>query len=202
MNFHLEGEEPIVFEDHEDLEEVIRKPHIRDTKFVAWMDANMKYLEARELTYNEFPLKFVWKASEPKWTPRKQGLSIGRIHFVPPGSGEKFYLRTLLNYVKGPMSFDDIKTVNNHKYDSFKDACFALGLLGDDKEFIDCINQAGQWGTTDYLRRLFVALLVSNQFSRPDHVWDKTWPHLSDDVLRRQKRILRVQGTDGFIYPL
>jgi len=35
LNFHLEGEEPIIFEDHEDLEDVIQKPHIHDTKFRA-----------------------------------------------------------------------------------------------------------------------------------------------------------------------
>lgn len=39
LNFHLEGEEPVVFEDHEDLENVVKKPHIRDTKFRAWMEA-------------------------------------------------------------------------------------------------------------------------------------------------------------------
>jgi len=36
------------------------------------------------------------------------------------------------------------------------------GLLDDDKEFIDSINQTSQWGTASYLRRLFVTLLVSN----------------------------------------
>jgi hypothetical protein len=78
------------------------------------------------------------------------------------------------------------------KYDTFKEACFALGLLEDDKEFIDALNQAAQWGTANFLRKLFVALLVSNQFSQPEVVWEKTWQHLSDDVLRR---VLRVQGT-------
>ena len=195
LSFHLEGEEPVVFEDHEDLEEVIKKPHIRDTKFIAWMEANKLYPEARDLTYGEFPLKFVWKANERKWSPRKLGVSIGRIHFVPPGCSEKFYLRTLLNYVKGPTSYDDIKTVENVKLNSFKEACFALGLLEDDKEFIDALNQAAQWGTANFLRNLFVALLVSNQFSQPEVVWEKTWEHLSDDVLSRQRRLLRVQGT-------
>jgi len=119
---------------------------------------------------------------------------------VPPGSGEKFYLRTLLNYVKGPTSYDDIYTVDNHKYDSFKDVCFALGLLDDDKEFIDCINQAAQWGTASFLRILFVALLVTSQFSRPEFVWEKTWRNLSDDILNRQRRILRTQGNVSSIF--
>jgi hypothetical protein len=92
-------------------------------------------------------------------------VSIGRIHFVPSRCGEIFYLRTLLNYVKGPTSYEDIKTVGDVKYKTFKEACFALGLLEDDKEFIDALNQAAQWGTANFLRNLFVALLVSNQFS-------------------------------------
>jgi len=121
-------------------------------------------------------------------------MSVGRIYFVPPGSGEKFYLRTLLNHVKGPMSYNEIKTVGNVKYDSFKEACFALGLLEDDKEFIDAINQVAVWGTTAYLRILFVALLISSQFSRPEVVWEKTWQHVSDDVLNRQRCILRDKG--------
>jgi hypothetical protein len=75
---------------------------------MAWMDANKKYPYARNLTYGEFPTKFVWNKGDRKWTPRKRGFSIGRLHYVPPGSGQKFYLRTLLNYVRGPTSFDDI----------------------------------------------------------------------------------------------
>jgi len=59
------------------------------------MEANKLYPEAKDLTYGEFSLKFTWKAAERRWTPRKRGLSIGRIHFVSPGSGEKFYIRIL-----------------------------------------------------------------------------------------------------------
>jgi len=134
------------------------------------MEANKIYPEAKDLTYGEFPLRFVWHPSDHKWSPRKRGRSVGRIHFVPPGSGEKFYLRTLLNYVNGPTSYDEIKTVNDFKYNTFKEACFALGLLEDDKEFIDAINQAAQWGTASFMRRIFVALLVCGEFSRPEHV--------------------------------
>lgn len=156
LSFHLEGEEPVVFEDHENLEDVIQKPHIRDTKFLGWFEANKKYHEAKDLTNGEFPMKFVWKASERRWSPRQRGILVGRIHFVPPGSGEIFYLWLLLNFVKGPSFYNDIYTVSGKKYNTFKEACFALGLIDDDKEFIDAINQSSIWGTASYMRRLFV----------------------------------------------
>jgi len=106
------------------------------------MDANKKYPMARELTYNEFPSKFVWNEKKKHWNPRKRGFKIGRIYFVHPGSGQLYYLRTLLNYCKGPTSFEDIKTVNNVVLKTFKDACYAMGLINDDKEHVDVIKEA------------------------------------------------------------
>jgi hypothetical protein len=116
------------------------------------------------------------------------------LHYAAPGSGQLFYLRTLLNYVKGPTCYDDIKTINNIKYDTFKDACFALGLLDDDREFIDAILEASHWGTGNFLRCLFATLLLSGQINRPEVVWDKTWKHLSDDILYRQRQLFRLPG--------
>lgn len=49
----------------------------------------------------------------------KRGFTIGRLHFVPLASGEIFYLRMLLNYVKGPESYAQIRTVNNIEYLTF-----------------------------------------------------------------------------------
>ncbi|CAH9121125.1 unnamed protein product [Cuscuta epithymum] len=155
------------------------------------MAANEKYLEARSLTYAQFPSAFVWKQKTREYCPRKRGHSIGRLHFVPPGSGELYYLRTLLNYVTGPRSFIDIRTINDIIYPTFKDACYALGLLDDDKEYIDGVTEASRWGTAHFLRRLLVVLLLSSQLGRPEFVWEKTWKHLSDDIQYRQRLILR-----------
>jgi len=162
---------------------------------LAWFEANRRYPEARNLTYSQFPGKFFWKAKKHCWSPRKRGYSVGRIYFVPPGSGQLFYLRTLLNYVKGPTSFEEIKTVGGIVKDSFKDACYARGLLEDDKEFIDAIVEASLWGTGSFLRHLFVTLLVAKQISRPDIVWNSTWECLGEDILHRQRRILQFPGT-------
>lgn len=195
MSFHLPNEQSVVFEDDVELETIMNKPGIDRTMFLEWMECNKRYEEARQLTYCEFPIKYVWNRQSKEWTPRKNNrLSIGRIYYVPPGSGEMYYLRTLLNFSKGPMSYEDIKTINGVLYPTFKEACYALGLLDDDKEYIDGITEASFWGSAQYLRSLFVTLLVSGSLSRPEFVWEQTWQLLADDILHRQKIILQNPG--------
>ena len=113
---------------------------------------------------------------------------------MPARNGEDYYLRLLLNLQKGCMRFEDIRIVDGVVHNSFKDACYALGSLQDDKEFIDTIFEASSWASGNYIRRLFVVLLISNNMNRPKYVWQKCWKELSDDVLYRQRRMLRCQG--------
>ena len=194
LPFHLPDEQPTVFRDHEQIANVLDRADGKMTILLAWMEANVLYPDARVLTYTEFPTKYVWKEECSKWMPRKQGFAIGRISHVPAGNGEDYNLRLLLNIQKGCKSFEDIRTVDGVIYNSFKDACYALGLLQDDKEFIDAILEASSWASATYLRRLFVVLLISNNMSRPEYVWEKCWKHLSDDVLHRQRRTLQCEG--------
>ncbi|XP_041999880.1 uncharacterized protein LOC121749372 [Salvia splendens] len=128
-------------------------PNEQSSKFLGWMDANKIYSEGRGLTYGEFPTKFVWKTDH--WQPRKQRFSIGRLFYVAPDSGDIYYLRCLLNIVKGATSYEDIKRVNGVQYDTFRDACFALGLLDDDKEYVDGITEASFWSSVHSIRLLF-----------------------------------------------
>ncbi|XP_029154523.1 uncharacterized protein [Arachis hypogaea] len=52
------------------------------TSMYTRMAANMSYSYARNLTYAEFPTKFVWKDDSSKWFPRKKGFAIGRMTHV------------------------------------------------------------------------------------------------------------------------
>ncbi|XP_016500203.1 uncharacterized protein LOC107818680 [Nicotiana tabacum] len=120
---------------------------------LSWFETNKTLPEARELTYAEFPLKFVWKKQLKRWEKRRTSVfSNGRIFFVPPGTGELYYLRLLLNVIKGPKSYDDLKRINNHNYLTFRDACYALGLLDDCKEYVDAIKEAKAELTNDELK--------------------------------------------------
>ncbi|XP_020963329.1 uncharacterized protein LOC110264976 [Arachis ipaensis] len=86
LPFHLPDKQPVVFKDHENIADVIRRVDGKVTKLAAWMLANREYPFARSLTYSEFPTKFVWKDDSCMWFPRKQGFSIGRLTHVPRGT--------------------------------------------------------------------------------------------------------------------
>ncbi|XP_019150297.1 PREDICTED: uncharacterized protein LOC109147104 [Ipomoea nil] len=165
--------------------------------FLEWFEANKTFPEARKMTYAEMPTKFVWKKQLRKWQPRKKGFAIGRIFYVPPATGEIFYLRCLLNKVRGPTSFADIKIVNGVQYDSFRDVCYTRGLVDDDKEYIDAIEEASQWASGDKLRRLFVTLLMTSCTGKPEAVWDAVWQHLSEDAQYQVRK--QLQNSDSVL---
>ncbi|CAH1412619.1 unnamed protein product [Lactuca virosa] len=100
----------------------------------------------------------------------------------------EFPTKILLNKVKGPKSFEEIRTVNGEEYSSFRDACYALGLLDDDKEYIDAIKEASHSGSGFYLRFLFATLLMCNSMSKPEVVWENTCEYLADEILYNQRQ--------------
>ncbi|XP_052194505.1 uncharacterized protein LOC127802605 [Diospyros lotus] len=112
LSFHLPNQQSVIFSDYDPIQNVMNHPTIRHNMFTEWMEANKKYEWARELTYVEFPTKFVWNNSGREWQPRKKGFSIGRMFYVILGTGELYYLRTLLTIVRDATTYDDIKTVN------------------------------------------------------------------------------------------
>jgi len=51
-------------------------------------------------------------------------------------------MRILLFHIKGPTSFNFLKTVDNITYSSYRETCTALQLLRDDNYIIDTLNEA------------------------------------------------------------
>lgn len=192
--FHLEGENSVYFNDYEHIDDVMLKPFVTESMFTSWMQCNAEYSEAKSLTYANFVSKFVYDKAKRTWKPRKKGFTIGRLIWVPPTTGELYYLRMMLTRVKGPTSYEDMRTVNTVVYDSFREACFASGFLMDDKEYIAAIKEEHVWGSGYFLRLLFVTLLITSCMHRPTHVWENTWQWLSDGILYEQRRLANNPG--------
>ncbi|XP_057792157.1 uncharacterized protein LOC131008997 [Salvia miltiorrhiza] len=192
LSFHLPDEQFVVFSESDPVDVVLDRKTVSRTIFSEWMKANKIYPEGRSLTYAQYPTKFRWNEEDSVWQPRKKGYSIGRLVFIAPGSGELYYFRCLLNIVRGVTCYEEIRCVDGIQYDNFRDACFALGLLEDDKEYIDGIIEASHWASAKSLRSLFVTTLLSSEsISRPEVVWNSCWKLLSDDVLYNRRKNLR-----------
>jgi len=147
LQVHLPGQQAITLSDKQYLPDLLRRKDLQHTMFTQWMRMNEINPEARQLTYAEFPTKFVWNkcirewddskndsVRKKAWTRRQQGYCIGRIVYVHLTAGEKYYLRVLLNFVRGPRSFEEIRTINGVTYGTFKQACHGMGILSDDNE--------------------------------------------------------------------
>jgi hypothetical protein len=192
LYYHLEGEHSVYFQDYETIDEVLLKPSVTESMFMAWLEANKKYTQARTLTYGQFVSKFVYnRRKKREWKPRKRGYTIGRLIWVPPSTGELYYFRMMLTVIKGPTTYDDIKKIGDTQYFSYRDACFAMGFLGDDKEYINAIKESKDWGCGSFLRKLFVTMLLGNTMNRPKHVWDETKHWLADGILYQQRLIAK-----------
>ena len=139
LNFHLPGQYSVLYQDHDDIDDLLSNPSISESKFIAWMNANQAFVEGQSLTYSEFVTKFVYNHKQRCWQLRKKGYTIGRLQWVPQTTGEIFYLRMMLTVSRGPISSEDIRTVAGVEYPTYREACFAMSFLQDDREFIAAI---------------------------------------------------------------
>ena len=48
----------------------------------------------------------------------------------------------LLHIVRGAKSFDDLRTIDDTTYATFCEACMTLGLVADNSEWNDALNEA------------------------------------------------------------
>ncbi|XP_075088410.1 uncharacterized protein LOC107790380 [Nicotiana tabacum] len=193
LPFHLEGQNSKIFEEERRVESVLSTPDIEVTKFTEWFEANKKYTEARELTYSDFPTHFVWNSRDKTWTKRRNGNVVGRIYFAHPTSGERFYMRMLLNFVKGCTSFESIRRINGVTHDNYKDSCYTLGLLKDDKEWNDCLAEAALWAIENELRNLFVMIFIHCQVTDCRKIWKPNFEILSEDIISLQRKRFRLK---------
>jgi PIF1-like helicase/Helitron helicase-like domain at N-terminus len=221
LQIHLPGQQFITWnaEAHPDAEEIVERAAQKDTTLTAYFKANAQYEEARQLLYHEFPQRFTWVAAKKIWKPRQRGFAIGRMYYVNPTAGERFYLRTLLTVVKvldfliclsfsqcadltvkGATSFQDLCTFQGIIQPTFRDACLARGLLANDNEWIQCLQDASAMQTGKQLRALFVIILRDCMPSQPAELWLQFRQHICDDLKYALRQLGKEDAAEEEVY--
>ncbi|XP_071740919.1 uncharacterized protein [Rutidosis leptorrhynchoides] len=189
LSYHLPNHHTITLRDSENLPALLHRESIKETMFTDWFELNKRDPSARHLTYAKIPKNYVWNQDAKTWTRRKQGSCIGRIVYSHPASGERYYLRLLLNKVKGPQTYEEIRTVDGTLHPTFKDACFAYGLINDDREWTTAITEARLWASGTQLRDLFVTILLFCNVTKPLTLWELNWEALAEDILYKKHKL-------------
>nr|GEW49670.1 DNA helicase [Tanacetum cinerariifolium] len=176
---HLEDMQRVTFRDQDRVKSVVDLPGKKSTTLTEWFAFNEANEAGRHLSYLEFPSEFVWYSDRKSWSPWKNNKSsIGRLVYVHPTSGQLFFLRMLLCHQKGCKDFLEVQTINDVFYLTFRAACQALGLLGDDKEWEIAFEEACGSATPKELRFLFSHILLYCDVADPSRLWRKYWKEM------------------------
>ncbi|UYV73502.1 hypothetical protein LAZ67_10003841 [Cordylochernes scorpioides] len=185
---HLEDMHSLVFEEQDDILEVINKPNNKKSMLTAYFDLNINDPEARNYTYAQIPEHYIYNKKERKYHKRSRGGQkvISRIYPVSISDSELFYLRTLLLHRKGATSYEDLKKIRNYIYPDFKSAAIALNLVNDDMMWDKTINEATESKMPYQIRQLFAMICVfHSELKNPLYLWNKYKEFMTEDFVHR-----------------
>ncbi|KAL6176715.1 hypothetical protein ACLB2K_053348 [Fragaria x ananassa] len=184
LQIHLPNRHNVVFNANESITNVLENDRNSKTTLTEFFTMNDKCENARQYLYREFPERFRWVGTDKKWEERQTNQKvIGRIYTVSPSEGEKLYLRVLLNHVRGPKSYEDLRTVDGILQPTFKKAAKQRGLLEDDDSIRQCLREASSIRMPSSLRRLFVTILVYCHPHGVRSLWDEFYQFMIEDYV-------------------
>ena len=110
LQIHLPNRQTVTFSNDTDMVIFLNNNRLQKTILTEFYTANKQAereaaaaaaagrppleFDCRDLLYQEFPLQMTWNRTFRRWNRCKRGVggTIGRIYFVGPSSGERFYL--------------------------------------------------------------------------------------------------------------
>jgi hypothetical protein len=118
---HFPDSNYVIFHPTEDPARVLERS--RSTMLTRFFEMCAADPQAAELLYHELPQHYVWQTTTRSWKRRHRcgDKAIGRMVSCSPIDVERYHLRLLLCYRRGPESFEDLRTVNDVLYPTFKD---------------------------------------------------------------------------------
>ncbi|XP_072047483.1 uncharacterized protein [Amphiura filiformis] len=184
---HLPLQQPVYFHRGQE-EEALDRATVQHTHLTAWFQLNQDDDTAAQHLYSDIPQHYVFNSSTKKWQPRKRKNKqvIARMYSASPRHQERFYLRLLLLHKPGATNFENLRTIDGHICDSFKDACKHLGLLADDEEWNNALTEASTFQMPRQLRALFATICAQCQPTDPLTLWTTHKQSMIEDYLHHQ----------------
>ena len=184
MALHVENQQLIYFRDNE-AEKRLQQENVKRTMLTAWFELNQHDADARKIHYYNIPCHYRWMPSTKVWQKRVNlnlGTNvIGRVYGAMPYEIERYHLRLLLLQTPGATSFKDLRTVNGHEYLTFREAAEKRGLIMDDGDSDQCLEEACQFQMPNQLRILFAQIIIFNKPKDVLGLWNKFKQHLNED---------------------
>ncbi|KAL3820594.1 hypothetical protein ACJIZ3_006499 [Penstemon smallii] len=204
---HLPNHQPLRFGLEPTLEQLLKNPLSSKTMLTEffWMNSHDPDASRMKLLYRNFPEFFVWNGTIKKWSLRKKKTVVGRLSTVSPFEGERYFERLLLMHMKGPISFDHLRTIASGQVGTFREAAVFRGLLESDDYADNCLAEATFYQMPCSLRKLYALLLVYVICARPQVLWDKYYTSMSEDFSRTNlvntTEVLRktITAVDNFL---
>lgn len=206
LAIHLENGQRVYFNEQNAIERALTAPKTTLTEFFELCKLQNIYGQfARTLLYSEIPTYFVWNKPSKKWEQRKRGTpvndfegifkanALGRLYTVHPKQRECFYLRLLLINVRGPTSYEYLRTVNGVLHATNHLACRAMQLLEDDNHWDMTLADSALTSSPNQIRQLFAILLTICFPTNPTELWEKYKDSMTEDILHR----IRITNEDA-----
>ncbi|GFR07675.1 ATP-dependent DNA helicase [Trichonephila clavata] len=152
LSVHLEGDQRVHYEPGQPPAHLTDPPP--KTTLTSFFDLCKTYPLAKTLLYSEvldifagMPVKRSGKSEKRCTFHRLPGIcALGRVYTVHPNNREALHTHLLLHHVRGPISFEALKTVIVRDEDgdileikscsTYTEACQILGLLEDDSHWV------------------------------------------------------------------
>ena len=194
---HLENGQRVYFTE-DNVQQKINEPP--KTTLTAFFLLCQKDDFAKTLLYCDVPKYYTWDASGKIFKRRVQGTAVpghpniratdalGRVYTVHPNNFECFYLRLLLHTVRGPTSYEVLRTVNGCICATYREACQQLGLLEDDAQWDATMAEAATIQSPTGLRNLLIIILTTCGPSNPGRLWESYKESLTEDILTQARR--------------
>lgn len=119
--------------------------------------------------------------------------ALGRIYTVHPSNDECFCLRLLIINVRGPTSFENIRTVDGVLCTTYREVCQRMQLLENDSQWDNALGDAILSAHPHQIRTLFSIIIATCFPSSPIDLWTKYKDEMSDDILHQ----MRVRTTNA-----